>query len=214
MFPVISSDVHTTVCAWVTYNFARWVSWARRTCDFMEPMKLIACLLALVAACSQNAVAHDAKPAKIATTPQSVTVSVPLYGPANQSVIPAQVFQLLGAGGQKGMVVQVAGIPVGSTLTSLSARILDSATGPTPVALAFAQQSDSNLTDFVTGAGHPSAGTGVPQMIALALNVQVAPLHVLYADVFPLGGAAPTEVFAIDATYVPPASPDGSPLPN
>lgn len=177
-------------------------------------MKLIACLIALLAACSHDAVARDAKPEKTGlSAPPSVTISVPLYGPANQSVIPAQVFQLLGGGGQKGMVVQVAGIPVGSTLTSLSARILDSATGPTPVALAFAQQSDSNLSDLVTGAAHPSAGTGVPQTIALPLNIQVVPLHVLYADVFPLGAAA-TEVFAVDATYVPPPTADGSPLPN
>ncbi len=180
-------------------------------------MKPICCLvLALAAACSHNAVAQDAKPARAVTAaPPSVTISVPLYGPANQSVIPAQVFQLLGASGQKGMVAQVAGIPVGSTLTQLSARVLDSATGPTSVALAFSQQSDTNLTDFVTGAGHPSSGAGVPQTIALPLNVAVAPLHVLYVDVFPLGGAAPTEVFAVDATYVPPAaSTDGSPLPN
>jgi hypothetical protein len=180
----------------------------------MAPMKIIVCILALVAACSRTADAQDAKPTKvIATAPASVTVSVPLYGPANQSVIPAQAFALLGASGQRGMVTQIAGIPVGATLTSLSARVLDSATGPTPVALAFSQQSDANLFDLVTGAGHPSSGAGVAQTISLPLNILVAPLHVLYADVFPLGGAA-TEVFAVEATYVPPAVPDASPLPN
>lgn len=138
--------------------------------------------------------------------PATVRVSVPLFTPGTSSVFPGR---FLSTSGALGAVVQLPPIPVGSTITRLDARVRDSATGPTTLILAIAEQADNS---FVGGSGAPSpasSGTGAFQTLTLSGQArQVVALHTYYAGVFVnfvTPGTEPCLVSAIDVTYQPPA---------
>ena len=134
----------------------------------------------------------------------TVTVPVPLFGAINDAVFPGRLLSV-------GVSAGIYGIPVGSTITSMRARVRDNTQGnggPSKLYLALAEQADDQFvggdTSWQTGSG-TTDGSGNWQTITLNANRVITPLHTYTAGVFFFTGtsAVPGVVSAIDVTYRP-----------
>jgi hypothetical protein len=145
---------------------------------------------------------------ELAVVELPVRVSIPLHSAFNNNVIPAGFLSTTGGPGTSlGLVVQVPMVPVGATITSIEARVRDSAIGPTRVSLGFADQLDNGFQQPAVRPGVASSGAGAPDFQTIALtgiDRVVQPLHVYYAGVFLVSGSQPVAVSAIDVIYLPP----------
>lgn len=128
-----------------------------------------------------------------------VVVSLPIFGPTHDAVLPNQFLNTTGGFGPQGIVVQVSGVPVGATVINLKARIQD--TTKTLCVLAASDQRDKDGV-LISPNGVPSAGTGSPQTLSMSVPFQVVSLHNYYLGVFPTNTIDQCLVFSVEATYV------------
>jgi hypothetical protein len=144
--------------------------------------------------------ATSVEPTPFMPATPAITIPVPLYGPVSSPVFPAR---LLSAGTSTGIY----GIPVGSTIVRVSARVRDNVqgtTGPSTVIIALADQADDAVS--LVAASSPSNGSGSFQTITLTTSQPMVTLHTFEVGVFFATGVntSPGTVAAMDVTYMPP----------
>ena len=162
---------------------------------------LLLCLyFAVIAtpACARALADHE----ESAAPNTSVTISLPLFQPASNSVFPARFLDTSALGAPQGAVAQVSGVPIGATITAVSARIQDSTTGPTTLRIAMAEQADDTFPS-VDVSPLFSAGTGKFQTLTMPVSRTVVALHTFAVGVFVAAGAAPCRISSIEVTYQP-----------
>lgn len=138
--------------------------------------------------------ARNARPATVA-----VAINAPRTGASPGFQGDAFVF----SGSVHSAVFQVAGIPVGSTITGAKVRVRDNSAGPTRVnAIIYPSFDGSQLAPIATSAA--SNGSGTAQTLALSSSATVAALTTYSVYVNVTAGAGECSVLGIDVEYVPP----------
>lgn len=128
----------------------------------------------------------------------SQTIKIPLVVPFLSAAGVAQPLQTSAANGRQ---IQLVGLPIGCRITSVKARIRDSAVGPTTLGLSFFSSTD-NVPSATIATSSLSAGTGAFQTLTTAASTTtVASGTEYWAIVFVQTGTATCDIYSLEVTY-------------
>lgn len=129
---------------------------------------------------------------------QEHVVSIPLFVPYLSGAPLNKSLSTFGPLGPSGIEVQLAGVPVGATVTGIAARVQD--TSRTQCAISLVDQHD-NIGIVVAPAATLSSGAGAPQTLTLRVAMPVESLHNYWISLLVNNQQDPCLLYALEATY-------------